>query len=170
MKRIVLALAMLMPLVGICEPAPFGLELGKATIKEVRAKYSTKNAGINKYSKGEMYELDVSQINFDGLQSATAIFSQEGKLVAVLTTLPNEKFDYVLNGLASKYKLVSKQIPFVGNKSAKFVDGNTEISLTAPHMSFEMEMNYINKDLWKAYKSQSDADAQQKQSREKSQL
>ncbi len=170
MKRFALALLLFSPFIGRCDPAPFGLELGKATIKDVRAKYTAKNSGINKYSKGEMYELDVSQINFDGLQSATAIFSQDGKLVAVLTTLPNERFDYVLNGLASKYKLVSKQIPFVGDKSAKFVDGNTEISLTAPHMSFEMGMNYINKDLLKAYKSQAATDARQKQRREESQL
>lgn len=170
MKKVVIAALLALPVVAAADPAPFGLEIGKATIKDVKAKYSAQKTGFNKYSNGEMYDLDVSGINFDGLQEATVIFSQDGKLLAVLTKLPKSKFDYLLNGLSGKYQLVSKQIPFVGNKSAKLVDGNTEITLDAPHMSFQMDMNYINKDLWKSYKSQSNKEQQNKKKNEQSQL
>ena len=170
MKKIVLATLLLMalPMVATADPAPFGLEIGKATIKDVKAKYSAQKTGISKYSGGEMY--DISGINFDGLQKATVIFSREGKLLAVLTTMPKSKFDSLLSALSNKYQLVSKQIPFVGNKSAKLVDGNTEITLNAPHLSFQMEMNYINKDFWKAYKAQSNKEREQKKKSEQSQL
>ena len=168
MKKIVIAALLTLPMVAAADPAPFGLEIGKATIKDVKAKYSAQKIGINKYSGGEMY--DISGVNFDGLQKATVIFSTEGKLLAVLTTLPKSKFDSLLSGLSNKYQLVSKQIPFVGNKSAKFVDGNAEITIDAPHLSFQMEMNYINKDLWKAYKAQSNKEQKEKRKSEQSQL
>lgn len=170
MKRVVLAVLLALPMVASADPAPFGLEIGKATIKDVKAKYGAQKTGMNKYSNGEMYDLDVSGIDFDGLQKATVVFGQDGKLLAVLTTLPKSKFDYLLSGLSNKYKLISKQIPFVGNKLARLVDGNTEITLDAPHLSFEMEMNYINKDLWKSYKDQSNQERQQKQKGEQSKL
>jgi len=113
---------------------------------------------------------DLSGIDFDGVQNVTAIFSKDGKLLALLATLPKEKFDYLLNSLNKKYQLVSKDVPFVGNKSAKLIDGNTEITLDAPHMSFQMNMNYINKDLWKAYETISNDEAHKKQKRELSKL
>lgn len=170
MKKVVLAALLAFPVTTLADPAPFGLEIGKATIKDVKAKFGAERTGINKYSNGEMFDLDVSSINFDGLQKATVIFSQDGKLLAVLTTLPKHKFDYLMSNLSSKYKVVSKNIPFVGNKSAKLVDGNTEITLEAPHLSFEMEMNYINKGLWKSYKSQSTDEQKKKQQSEASLL
>ena len=170
MKNIVMALFLILPMTVLAEPAPFGLEIGKATINDVKAKYKTTHAGTNKYSMGDMYTLEVSQLNFDGLQEATLVFSKENVLLAVLATLPNHKFDSLMEGMSAKYKLVSKDIPFVGNKSAKFVNGKTEITLDAPHLSFEMNMNYISKELDKAYKEQSSKERQQKQKRESSQL
>lgn len=170
MKRMILAVFLIMPAVAIAEPSPFGLEIGKATIQDVKAKYSAHSTGINKYSNGEMYSLNVSNMNFDGLQKVTVIFSKDGKLLAVLSTLAKSKFDYLLNSLSKKYRLVSKNIPFVGNKSAKLIDGNTDITLDAKHMGFKMEMNYINKDLWKSYESQSNRENQQKKKSEASQL
>ena len=168
MKKILIGAFLAIPLGVNADPVPFGLEIGKATIKEVASKYSVQKTGINKYSGGEMYEL--SGVKFDGLQNVTAIFSKDGKLLALLATLPQNKFDYLFNSLSDKYQLVSKNIPFVGDKSVKMVDGNTEITLEAPHMSFQMQMNYINKDLLKSYKLQSNDEEQQKQKQEQAQL
>lgn len=170
MIKKILASLLFAPVLAFADPAPFGLELGKSTIDDVKNKYSVENAGINKYSNGEMYELDVSEVKFDGLEKATIIFSQDGKLLAVLTTLSKDKFDYLFDSLGKKYQLVSKKIPFVGDKSAKFIDGNTEISLDAPHMSFEMDMNYINKDLWISFKNKSNKEQKDKEQSEQSQL
>lgn len=170
MKKSLIAVLLLFPVLALADPAPFGLEIGKATIKEVKSKYSAKSVGTNKYSEGDMYDLDVSQISFEGLQSVRVIFSVEGKLLGVVCTFPKSKFNALFDSLKDKYKLVSSDIPFVGDASAKFVSGNTDIMLKAPHLSFEMEMNYIHKDLWKAYKNQSQKEEQHKKMKEASQL
>ena len=170
MTKWMTAVLVFLPMVALADPAPFGLEIGNATIEDVKQKYNAKRTGINKYSNGEMYDLDVSRIELDGLQSATVIFSQDGKLLAVLTTLTKKKFDYLFDSLSRKYSLISKRIPFVGSKSARFVDGNTEITLYAPHLSFQMKMSYINMELQKQFESQSDEEQQRKQVREMDQL
>ena len=159
-----------LPMVALADPAPFGLEIGKATISEVKQKHGMQRTGINKYSKGEMYDLEVSRIGLDGLRTATVIFNQNGKLLAVLTTLRKAKFDDLFNGLSNKYTLISKRIPFVGSKSARFVDGDTEITLSAPHLGFKMQMNYINMEFQKQVEAQSDEEQQRKKSREMDQL
>ena len=170
MKKLMVAILLSTSLSVLADPSPFGLEIGKATIEDVKAKYKLTHTGTNKYSKGDMYTIDTSQINFDGLKDVTLIFSQDDVLLAVLTTLPKTKFESLMNGLGGKYKLVSKQIPFVGNKSAKFLDGNTEITLDSPHLSFQMSMNYINNELLKAFTKQSSLEQLQKEKHEASQL
>lgn len=170
MKISLIAFVLLLPAVVLADPAPFGLEIGKATVKDVKSKYGAKHSGTNKYTKGEMYDLDVSRISLEGLQSAEVIFSVEEKLLAVICTLPKSKFNSLFDSLKGKYKLVSSSIPFVGDASAKFVDGNTDITLEAPHLGFDMQMSYVHKDLWKAYKEQSNEEEQQKKKKETSQL
>lgn len=168
-KGIALALAMLSSSI-FADPAIFGMELGKMTEKDLKAMYNVNHTGINKYSNGNMYSVPVSSINFEGLKEVTTIFSTDGKLVAVLTSLPKSKFDYLNKTLGGKYKLVSQKIPFVGDKKASYRDGATEITLDAPHMGFVMSMNYIRDDLMQAFNRQSQAEAQKKQQNEASQL
>ena len=168
-KGIALALSLTSSL-AFADPTIFGMEIGKMTESELKSKYNVSHTGTNKYSHGNMYSVPSGSINFDGLQEVTTIFDTNNKLVAVLTTLPKSKFDYLNNALGGKYKLVSKQIPFVGDKSATYRDGATEISLNAPHMSFEMTMNYINDDLMKAFTQTSNREKQQKEASEASQL
>ncbi|OOE49069.1 hypothetical protein BZG12_16260 [Salinivibrio kushneri] len=146
------------------------MELGAMKEKDLKAKYNVTHTGTNKYSSGNMYSIPVSSIDFQGLKEVTTIFSSDGKLVGVLTTLPKNKFDYLNKALSGKYKLVNQKIPFVGNKAATYRDGATEITLEAPHMSFDMSMNYINDELMRAFKQQSEAEARQKQKNEASQL
>lgn len=168
-KGIALALAMLSSSV-FADPTIFGMELGKMTEKDLKAMYNVNHTGTNKYSNGNMYSVPVSSINFEGLKEVTTIFSTDGKLVAVLTSLPKSKFDYLNKTLGGKYKLVSQKIPFVGDKKASYRDGATEITLDAPHMGFVMSMNYIRDDLMQAFDRQSQAEAQKKQQNEASQL
>ncbi len=168
-KGIALAIS-LISASAFADPTIFFFFLGKMTENQLKAKYNISHTGTNKYSSGNMYSVPTSSIDFQGLKEVTTIFSTNGKLVAVLTTLPKSKFDYLNQVLSSKYKLLNQQIPFVGNKSATYRDGATEITLEAPHMSFDMSMNYINDDLMRAYKQQSEAEARQKQKSEASQL
>jgi len=170
MKKLLIVILTILPLISHADPSPFGLQIGKSSIDDAKAKYSILNPGINKYSKGEMFDLNLSTVNFEGLQKATVIFNKDKKLLAVLTTLHKNKFNYLLEVLSKKYQLVKKNIPFVGNKSATLIDGNTEITLNAAHMGFTMEMNYISKELMDIFKAQSKAEQQQKQKKEQSQL
>ncbi|MFT5759698.1 MAG: hypothetical protein ACI9LM_004465 [Alteromonadaceae bacterium] len=168
-KGIALVLAMLSSSV-LADPAIFGMELGEMTEKDLKSKYSVNHTGTNKYSNGNMYSVPVSSINFEGLKEVTTIFNTEGKLVAVLTSLPKNKFNYLNETLGGKYKLISQKIPFVGNKKATYRDGETEITLNAPHMGFDMSMNYVNDDLMQAFNRQSQAETRKKQQSESSQL
>lgn len=152
------------------DPTVFKMELGKTTEEQLKSLYKIQHTGINKYSNGNMYSVPASSINFEGLQEITAIFDKKGVLLAVLTTLPKSKFNYLNQTLGGKYKRVSQNIPFVGNKSAIYRDGDTEITLKAPHMSFQMSMNYMRDDLIRAFNQQSEAERQQKQQSEASQL
>ncbi len=151
-------------------PKPFGLQIGEATLSEVKERFQTKDAGINKYSQGKMLYLNPKELDFSGIEKATVIFSENEKLLAVLLKMPKSKFNDIFVSLKSKYKLINKKVPFVGNKEAKFQSGNTEITLNAPHMGFDMNLNYINKDLWKAYKQKEQKEQILKKKKETSKL
>lgn len=170
MKKGIALTLMLLSSSVFADPTIFSMELGKMTEKELKSKYNVNHTGTNKYSNGNMYSVPVSSISFDGLKKVTTIFSKDGKLVAVSTTWPKSKFDYLNKTLSDKYKLVSQQIPFVGNKKATYRDGATEILLDAPHMSFDMTMDYVNDDLMQAFNRQSQAESRQKKQKEAAQL
>src|SRR5690554_4090514 len=141
---------------ALANPSVFGLSINKTSVEELKSEYSVKYSGVNKYSGGEMYDIPKGQIAFDGLNKVTTIFSKDGILLAVLAEFPKHKFDYLNSFLSNKYSLVSQKIPFVGNKSATYRDGQTEIELNAPHMSFEMSLNYIHEELLSAFNQQSE--------------
>lgn len=123
-------------------PSPFGIEIGITKLEQLKNKYRCFNNGINKYSKGPMCNLDISQLNIHGLKEAFVIADRKGTIVALLLTFPKYKFDELFNTLSSKYTLLYKEIPFVGNKYAKFKSGNTIIQLDAPHLSFDLTLAY----------------------------
>ena len=168
-KGIVLTLSLLSSTV-FADPTVFGMELGKTTEEQFKTMYSATHTGTNKYSNGNMYSVPVGSINFEGLQNVTAIFGTNGKLLAVLTTLSKSKFEYLHGTLGKKYTLLNQNIPFVGDKSASYKNGLTKITLDAPHMSFEMSMNYIRDDLMKKFNQESEEEKQKKRSNEASQL
>ena len=149
--------------------APLGLELGIATYAQVKqqtgSKTSLSDAGMNKYSGGKMLQGEGEGLGIEGLSDITFIFDKSGKLAAVSMTLPKESFKQTLSALSSKYMLLEKQVPFVGNASAKLQQGDSLIELTAPHLSFEMEVLYMTSAMKKAFAQQStnDRTAKEKQ-------
>ncbi len=149
----------LFPCLAWTAPKPLDLELGKATVEELIEKYPVRDNGINAYSMGPMYEIDTSGVGTNGLKSALTIFNEKNVLDAVLLTFDANKsvgrrggFEDFLDSLRKKYKLVKKNIPFVGNKSARFKDGNYSIVLESPHMSFDMTVLYQSNAFEKAFK------------------
>jgi len=155
---------------AIADPAPFGLEIGKATIQEAKKKYTLKNNGVNNYSNGEQYLLDVKDITLEGAKSIDVIFGQDEKLQGVVVTLHKGRFNPLMESLQKKYKLTKSNVAFVGDSSATFSDGNTKIFLNAPHMSFVMTMEYVTKELVEKYSDTNAKEAQQKKQEEVKQL
>ncbi len=171
MKNSILITLLCFSFLANADPAPFGLEIGKITVDEVKKKYKTQHTGKNKYTGGDMYSLDIDAIGIDGLQSATAIFDDKNKLVAILATLPKSKFQFLYDTMSKKkYKLSKKSIPFVGTKSANFKSGNTTVYLYAPHLSFEMSLNYIDNKTQKAFQAAQRIEEQNKKKAEQAKL
>lgn len=154
----------------IANPNVFGLQVGQTTVEQLQTQYDVSPLGINKFSQGPMFAIPTSQIDFEGVQKLTTIFSIENKLVGVLVSFPKSKFDYLNKALGPKYQKISERIPFVGDKSVTYRNGQTEITIEAPHMSFEMSLNYIHDDLNQAFNKQSQAEKRAQQKRESSQL
>ena len=170
MKILLLTFILAISLPALADPKIFGLELGATTEQSFKKDFTHNFSGVNKYSQGNMYEVPSSDIDFDGLNELTVIFDKNEKLVGVLTKFHKSKFDYLNSVLNGKYNQIRQNIPFVGNKSASYKDGQTEITLDAPHMSFTMSMNYLRKDFQTAFNRINTAENQAKQSREVSQL
>ncbi len=155
MKKImIIAFGFLVSCSALANPAPFGLELDKATEKKFKDKFTESSLGVNLYSHGNMYSVPAHELGLSGLKSSTFIFDTHHKLVGVLLTLPKTRFDSLMSSLSSKYRIKEKQIHFVGTKKAVFTNGNAEITMLAPHLSFEMSLNYITKKLLNAFEDQ----------------
>jgi hypothetical protein len=150
--------------------APFGQELGIATYAQVKQQVGGKtdlaDAGTNKFSGGKMLQGDGSGLGIERLSGVTFIFNQADKLVGVLMTLPKESFKPTLKALSAKYTLVSSEVPFVGNASAKLKQSDTVIELNAPHMSFTMEVLYLTNGLKQAFQQQSSSERAAKEKRQ----
>lgn len=146
-------------LVFAANAAPFGQELGVATYAQVNQQVGSKtdlsDAGTNKFSGGKMLRGNGSGLGIEGLSEVTFIFDRADKLAGVLMTLPKESFKPTLKALSAKYKLLSSEVPFVGNASAKLKQGDSVVELNAPHLSFTMEVLYLTNGLKQAFLQQS---------------
>lgn len=97
-----------------------------------------------------MYFINKKQLSLDGLKNVLLVFSEkENTLLAVIANFNQDKFDSLNNSLAQKYKLIEKNIPFVGNKYVTYKDDQSLIQLNAPHMSFELEVIYLYEEFYK---------------------
>lgn len=170
MKSIFLILGMTFSAAVLSDATVFGMHLGITTEGQLSEMYEVHSEGINKYTKGNMYSIPVKEIDFSGLQKIIVVFDEGKVLVGVFASFHKNKFDYLNSALSNKYQLVSKEIPFVGNKRAKYKDGNTEIELNSPHMNFSMSMEYLQSDFIRAINRISSSDRKQKKNREASQL
>lgn len=147
--------------------APLGLELGVASLDQVKTRLSATRltpAGINAWSDGPMFESDGAGLDIDGLQRITFIFDKGNRLAGVVMTMADTRFDEVFQHLSGKYRLQSKQIPFVGDRYARFSQEASIIEIEDPHLSFEMEVRYLTNELVNAFKQRrATQEAQRKQ-------
>ena len=182
MKKLLLTLLFSVSLPSLADPTVFKMELGKTTEQEVKEMYNLEPDGVNKYSNGNQYYIDPTQLDLEDLKSTFIIFDEKGFLVYVssdfnsISYMENsksryQKFDYLYKILANKYKLVKKERPFVGDQYAKFKDGSSEIELSEPHMGgFKISLSYARKDFLDAFDKKQSEDKKQKTKDEASSL
>nr|DAF33502.1 MAG TPA: hypothetical protein [Inoviridae sp.] len=182
MKKLLLTLLFSVSLPSLADPTVFKMELGKTTEQEVKEMYNLEPDGVNKYSNGNQYYIDPTQLDLEDLKSTFIIFDEKGFLVYVssdfnsISSMENsksryQKFDYLYKILANKYKLVKKERPFVGDQYAKFKDGSSEIELSEPHMGgFKISLSYARKDFLDAFDKKQSEDKKQKTKDEASSL
>jgi hypothetical protein len=139
-----------------------GFEIGSSSVEQVRTELTKKtkveDAGTNKYSGGAMLKTDGSPYEIAGLNDVLYVFDSQKKLMAVIMNMNKAQFDQIYRYISAKYKVVSEQRPFVGNQYARFNSPDSVIEIAAPHLSFEMEVRYIRKDLMEKYNAESRAE------------
>jgi len=146
--------------------APLGVEVGYANLEGVKAKFSgvtkLENDGINKYSGGPMLSSNGDGVGLDGLSNLTFIFDKDNVLAAVLMTLPKNPTD-VFAKLSGKYQVVDNKIDkFMNYGNAKLEKGETVVVIEALHLSFDMSVRYLTKQLSAEFMRQSESDEKQK--------
>jgi len=170
--RVVLSmLVLLTSVVNAGNVAPLGFVLGKTTYNEaLKATPELRNKGVNKFSQGKMLSANGTNWRLNGLKNTTLIFDKQQRLAAVLLKMNKNQFDSIFNHLKSKYNVVSKRIPFVGNKYAKLTVEDIEIEINAPHLSFEMTILYATKLFKKSFNNTQHNEKKEKNKREGSLL
>ena len=162
----------LVPSIAFATEAPqmLGHNFGEATHAEVTASMIERGAaprdtGVSAFSNGPIMSLgNARALDIDGLTKAILIFDVQRKLVAGQLTLNKSRYDAVVSALKSKYPLVREQRPFVGDRWADFRLGETLITVSSPHMSFEMSVTYRTRAFQRAM---DDADRAERQARER---
>ena len=129
---------------------------------------------MNRYSRGIMLEGPGQGLGIDNLSEVLFVFDEQDKLVGVRMTFPksplDQNFESLLGYLSAKYPLVSKQIPFVGNKSARLKQGDVVIEAYAPHLSITMTILYMTTGFEQAIEAGLRQEAESKKQRESSQF
>lgn len=154
---------------GAENPAPFGFELGKATLKDLQKKHRIISEEKNTYN-GVNHIVDVNTLGLEGLKAAVFSFNDEGFLQFVLLMMDKQKFNFMMESLAEKYNLLNKKIPFVGDREAKFECRDSFIFLEAPHLSNNMSVWYTTKFFYALSSLQSAKKENQKKQEQKNLL
>lgn len=174
MKKLLVIVSLVLALTStnsaFADPKPLGFELGKATIEDVQNTYKTTDAGISVHTEGKMLNVDAYEVGLQDLQKVLFIFNSDGTLSVVDMTFIKTKFDELYGQLNKKYKLVKKQIPFVGNKYAEYKNGKSTVKLDAPHMSFELDVIYGQNSFFKTMKEVNNRQEQQRKDKQASML
>ena len=143
--------------------APLGIEIGKSTCDDVKAKYRiiSEEAGDGA-GMGYYYTVSTENLPLKNITEVIINCSDQGIVRAVLLETNKDNFESFFSSISSKYKLLEKDLPFVGNKEALFSADNCMIRLKALHMSFKMTITYCNKELSDLLQARTAREAQAK--------
>ena len=155
---------------ALANPTFYGMTLGETTESELQEQYTVQRTGVNAVSRGNMYKLDPDEIGLEGLKSVQAVFMQDGRLGAIFAKLDKNRFGDLKEILDGKYEIGYENVPRVGNKAMVYNVGESSVSLKAPHLSFEADLDYILDEMMDMADQQRKAREQQQRQQESSQL
>ena len=154
---------------GIAEP--FGCKVAISDFNQISKLYKLKEIGVNKWNGGNMYNIDpISQVDFSGLIKVQLIFDKNQILQGVLAYFEKNKFNEILGSLEQKYQLINKDIPYVGNSSAKLFTANCDIALESLHLAKFLTLSFNSDAFTKTYNRQLRQEQRLKKQKEKSML
>lgn len=151
-------------------PTAFDMEIGKTTESEVRANYTFRRAEVSRNSGGNIYKIDTSEIEFDGLKQLDVTFDKKGVLVSLMAIFPKSKFDDLNDVLRKKYTSIEEDIPFVGTKSSWYRHEDATIHLEAAHLEWFTSLMYMDNDYKKVIRKKREAEEAKKKEQESSLL
>lgn len=176
MKKLFATVALLIAVAAeaVAGTSVLNVELGKTTsqqlIAEMGANTKLTSQGINQYSHGEMLLTSGEVYNIAGLNNVLFIFDESGVLSGVVLNMQKHTFDKVYQAISSKHKVAQLVKPFVGNRYARFNTSDAVIEINSPHLSFEMDVLYVSKDLHNYFEKRSKAEREAKRKQEASQF
>ncbi|HHR6225367.1 TPA: hypothetical protein ACS724_003938 [Providencia alcalifaciens] len=163
MKRMSVLLMLFVSFFTFADVSVIGITINQDTKEDIEKKYVIEN------KDGEVWELKRSEIPIEGIKKAEVIF-QDKHVKGVWLVVNKYRFDYFFDALKSKYKLIKKDIPFVGDQYAQFEKENVLIWIDAPHMGFNMDVVYMDKKYKKELDIYRNKMKQEKKNRELEQL
>jgi hypothetical protein len=126
--------------------APLGIEVGKTTFEEVKAKYeitSTDEGDKDGYS----YTLSTKNMPLKDIKFVRIIIDDKGVVNFIILQTDKSKFELYSESLSKKYKKIREEVPFVGNKIVNFQAENCRVMLISQHLESLMNIIYITEDL-----------------------
>lgn len=162
-KQMSILLLLFVSFFTFAEVSVIGITINQDTKEDIEKKYVIEN------KDGAVWELKRSEIPIEGIKKAEVIF-QGDHVKGVWLVVEKHRFNYFFDALKSKYKLIKKDVPFVGNQYARFEKDDVLIWIDAPHMSFNMDVVYMDKKYKKELDAYSNKMKQEKKNRELEQL
>ncbi len=127
---------------------PYGIELGKTTISELKKKFTLLNRETGKF--GKIYKFDPKNFNIGNLKASSVfIYTISGENEEIVQNIEisfsGKRFSKLKEILSKKYYIDEIKEKFVGDQYCKFIDSQISdqaIHLSEPHMSFETMIIY----------------------------
>ena len=150
---------------------PFGLVLGQSSPSVLADRFpSASHRGISTWTRGALYQVPGSELPLQGAKHAVFVFDLDEQLDAAFITIEKRRFHEVMRLLDGQYRRLSASVPHVGNRHVKWEADDIVIELDAPHLSFEMELQYQTKQFLEQFERGQAEQREQQRQREAEQL
>ncbi len=107
--------------------APFGLEVGKTTMDDLKKKVTFTEIAKNPYYGWNHWVKDPQQLKDVKAVEALFVVDEDGILQAIALWKDKTLFDQELGSFSKEYQAVKRQTPAVGDKYVEFRDSHSNI-------------------------------------------